>query len=81
MSNPWPAPHLRQRQNDLGWLALSPPEDELRVGTTGSTRQEAEASYASHRAAWQALRDARGSDLASDGEHQDGERATLPNDH
>lgn len=66
MSTPRLAPILRQRQNDLGWLALSPPDDEFRVGATGSTRQEAEESYAKHRAAWQALRDARGSDLVSE---------------
>jgi len=59
MSTPWPAPILRQRQNDLGWLALSPPQDPLRIGTTGGTRQEAEASYAARRAIWQALREAR----------------------
>lgn len=69
MSNPWPAPILRQRQNNLGWLALSPPEDELRVGTIGSTRQEAAESYAKHRAVWQSLSDARGGDLNEQDEH------------
>jgi hypothetical protein len=59
MSTPWPAPILRQRQNDLGWLALSPPEDPLRIGVTGRTKQEAEATYAARRAAWQELREGR----------------------
>lgn len=70
MSNPWPAPILRQRKNNLGWLALSPPEDELRVGTTGDIRQEAEASYAHHRAVWQALIDACSNDASEPMDNQ-----------
>ena len=50
---------MRQRQNDLGWLALSSPEDDIRIGATGTTRQEAEESYAAHRAVWQGLRHTR----------------------
>jgi len=65
MSAPWPAPVLRERQDDLGWLALSPPEDDIRIGVTGATKQEAEASYAERRAVWQALREAREAEVAA----------------
>jgi len=59
MTSAWPPPILRQRQNDLGWLALSPPEDDIRIGVTGATKQEAESSYAARRAVWRELRHAR----------------------
>ncbi|MCA1693501.1 MAG: hypothetical protein LC749_01530 [Actinobacteria bacterium] len=66
MSDPWPPPILRQRQNDLGWLALSSPEDDIHIGATGTTRQEAEESYAAHRAVWRELRQTRVTESAID---------------
>lgn len=53
VSTSWPPPVLRQRHNNLGWLALSPPEDVFRIGVTGGTEEEAMAAYNECRAAYQ----------------------------
>lgn len=57
MSDNWPPPILRERQNNLGWMALSPPEDVVQIGVPGGTEQEAAESYAVSRRRWQSYLD------------------------
>ena len=49
----------RHRRPGGGPARPSSPEDDIRIGATGTTRQEAEESYAAHRAVWQGLRHTR----------------------
>lgn len=46
-----------------GWLAVSAPGSPIRIGTTGSTREQARQSFATETAAWAALVEIRTSDV------------------
>jgi hypothetical protein len=55
MIETWPAPELRERQNGLGWLALSAPDDLIHIGVTAGTAAEAKELYEQKRHYWATL--------------------------
>ena len=58
MSETWPAPELLERDGDLGWLAMSAPEDVIHIGVVGATVEEARDHYEVRRRFWAMLADA-----------------------